>query len=142
MFDYLWNFSKFKDVNWGMKNLEFMLLLGNDLYENELMETLLSPKPFSNVMYSISFHQAMDFIEDHIINNGFINDELKMSLLNCDQMIAYSFVGAFLHYTGITETQCDEEDAPDNIDLGEILSLYDRMTAKDVLMISKNEDVI
>lgn len=43
MFKYLWTFDKFKEVNWGMKNLEFMLLLGNDLYENELMEILLTP---------------------------------------------------------------------------------------------------
>lgn len=32
-------------------------------------------------MYSIPFHLAMDFIEDHIINNGFIKDELKETLL-------------------------------------------------------------
>lgn len=52
----------------------------------------------------------MDFIEDHIISNGFISDDLKLSLLNSDYMIAYSFVGAFLHISALHETECDEED--------------------------------
>lgn len=38
----------------------------------------------------------MDFIEDNIVNNTFIPTELKLYLLNSDQMIPYSFVGAFL----------------------------------------------
>ena len=41
----------------------------------------------------------MDFIEDHIINNGFVGDDLKMNLLNSEEMLPYTFVGAFLHYT-------------------------------------------
>ena len=31
MLNYLWTFSKFREINWGVKNLEFMLLLANDL---------------------------------------------------------------------------------------------------------------
>lgn len=51
----------------------------------------------------------MDFIEDHIIHNGFIDDELKMNLLNSDPLIAYSFVGAFIHISNHSETECEEE---------------------------------
>mmetsp|Transcript_2115 Transcript_2115/g.1998 ORF Transcript_2115/g.1998 Transcript_2115/m.1998 type:complete len:84 (+) Transcript_2115:809-1060(+) len=76
-----------------------MLILANDLCEEKVMEILCTPKPFAKVMRSLPFSQAMDFIEDHIINNGFIGDELKMGLLNSDEMVPYSFVGAFLHYS-------------------------------------------
>ena len=31
MLDYLWNFNKFNKTNWGVKNLEFMLVLANDI---------------------------------------------------------------------------------------------------------------
>ena len=110
MLDYLWNFSKFKDVNWGLKNLEFMLLLGNDLYEFEILDILLNPKTFARVIQSVSFTQAMDFIEDNIINNGFILDDLKMNLLNSPEMVAYAFVGAFLMYSDVLDTEGDEED--------------------------------
>jgi hypothetical protein len=34
MLDYLWNFNKFGKTNWGIKNLEFMLVLANDLQES------------------------------------------------------------------------------------------------------------
>lgn len=57
-------------------------------------------------------------------------------------MVAYSFIGAFLHYTGITDTQCDEEDAEEDFEVTKILSKYDELIAKDVLMISKNDEVI
>lgn len=51
----------------------------------------------------------MDFIEDHIIHNGFIDDDLKMNLLNSDPLVTYAFIGAFLHISGSSDTECDEE---------------------------------
>jgi hypothetical protein len=50
----------------------------------------------------------MDFIEDNIISNGFIPDNLKLNLLNSDEMLPYAFVGAFLHISSNYETE-DEE---------------------------------
>jgi hypothetical protein len=108
MLNYLWNFDKFKDVNWGVKNLEFMMLLANDLQDQEVFKILLSPKSFSTILKNLTFSQAMDFIEDHIIHNGFIEDDLKLQLLNSDQLIAYAFVGAFLHISSSTDTDCEE----------------------------------
>lgn len=61
-------------------------------------------------MKELTFSQAMDFIEDHIVHNGFISDELKLNLLNSDYMVAYSFVGAFLHIHNMIDTEVDEED--------------------------------
>ena len=52
----------------------------------------------------------MDFIEDHIIHNGFIDDDLKLTLLNSDPLIAYSFVGAFLHISNSSDTECGDEE--------------------------------
>lgn len=77
--------------------MEFMILLANDIQEQKVFETLLAPKTFSTIMKNMTFSQAMDFIEDHIIHNGFINEDLKLNLLNSDPLIAYSFVGATLH---------------------------------------------
>lgn len=51
----------------------------------------------------------MDFIEDHIIHNGFIDEELKLNLLDSDPLVAYSFVGAFFHISNSSYTDCDEE---------------------------------
>lgn len=31
MLEYLWNFDKFSPINWGIKNLEFMMALANDI---------------------------------------------------------------------------------------------------------------
>ena len=105
MLNYLWNYDQYKGINWGLKNLEFMLILANDLCEIDVFEILLSPKPFATVMKSIPFGAAMDFIEDHIINNGFIPEEMKLTLLNSEEMIPYSFIGAFLHFSSRNDTQ-------------------------------------
>ena len=51
----------------------------------------------------------MDFIEDNIINNGFIPEQIKLNLLNSDEMVRFSFVGAFLHISSNYETDEDEE---------------------------------
>ena len=49
----------------------------------------------------------MDFIEDHIINNNVTPEELKLKLLNSEELMVYSFVGAFIHYSSITENEID-----------------------------------
>lgn len=103
MLSYLWSFSKFRETNWGVKNLEFMLLLANDLQELEMIDILLEPKPFSNVLSPLPFPMAMDFIEDHIINNNVISEEQKLKLLNSEELMVYSFVGAFIHYSSMLE---------------------------------------
>lgn len=98
MLKYLWTFNKYNNTNWGIKNLEFMLLLANDLNEEIVFEILLDPKPFSECLKSLCFVDAMDFIEDHIINNLSIKEELKLRLLYSDEMTAYSFIGAIFHF--------------------------------------------
>jgi hypothetical protein len=98
MLDLLWTFNKYRQTNWGIKNLEFMLLLANDLQEPQVFEILFKPEPFANCLKSFTFVHAMDFIEDYIINNGFIPDELKLKLLYADLMAPYSFIGALFHF--------------------------------------------
>jgi len=42
---------------------------------------------------------AMDFIEDHIVRNGFISEQQKLHLIYSPEMAPYSFVGALIHYS-------------------------------------------
>lgn len=44
MLEYLWKFRKFREVNWGVKNLEFMLILANDICDSKIMDILTSPE--------------------------------------------------------------------------------------------------
>ena len=37
------------------------------------------------------------------------HEDLKLTLLNSDPLIAYSFVGATLHISNSSDTECDEE---------------------------------
>ena len=75
-----------------------MLLLANDLNEDEVFEILLEPKPFSECLKSLSFVDAMDFIEDHVINNRFVKEDLKLKLLGASEMAPYSYIGALFHF--------------------------------------------
>lgn len=52
-----------------------MLLLANDIQDAHILDILLDPKPFAKVMSTLDFNQAMDFIEDHVINNNVITVE-------------------------------------------------------------------
>eukprot|EP00347_Sterkiella_histriomuscorum_P003442 403364280 len=109
MLNYLWNFNLFGQTNWGIKNLEFMLILANDLQDSTVFEILLSPKPFSIALNNLTFVMAMDFIDDHIVRNGFIAEELKLRLIYSNEMAPYSFVGALIHYTLLAQEQLDDE---------------------------------
>ena len=51
---------------------------------------------------------SMDFIEDHIVRNGFITEEQKLRLIYCEEMAPYSFIGALIHYSIISSQE--EED--------------------------------
>jgi hypothetical protein len=62
-----------------------------------VLSLLLEPKPFSIVMSGLPFNSVMDFIEDHIINNSVVDEDIKLRLLNSDDILAYSFIGAFIH---------------------------------------------
>lgn len=75
MLSYLWNFDHFGTTDWGLKNLEFMLILANDLRDPLIFDILLSPKPFARALKNLDFVQAMDFIEDHVVKSGFISEE-------------------------------------------------------------------
>lgn len=53
---YLWTFDNFRPPSWGVKNLEFMLILTHDLATSDMDEVypiedlftiLLEPRPFS-----------------------------------------------------------------------------------------------
>lgn len=129
---FLWTFDKFRDINWGIKNLEFMLLLANDIQDYQILDILLEPKPFAIIMKSLVFTQAMDFIEDHIINNSVIPEELKLKLLNSQEMISYSFVGAFLHYSDIIDEIEDGDELEQEIGFRDVMTLYNKMTKEDI----------
>lgn len=118
MMRYLWTFDDFMPTMWGVKNLEFMLILANDLSTSdmedqypieELFSILLEPKPFSTVMRSLpSMSLAMEFIEDHVIKNSAIDHNLKLQLLYAPEMAPFSFLGALYHlsmnYSGNSNT--------------------------------------
>ncbi|CDW84657.1 UNKNOWN [Stylonychia lemnae] len=156
---YLWNFNKFKQTNWGIKNLEFMLLLANDLNENEVFEILLQPKPFSECLKTLSFVDAMDFIEDHVVNNRCVKEELKLKLLYASEMAPYSFIGALFHFTSVLEDAQDQEDITQNnqsflniekqendcetdIQFDEILELYHKLNEQYLKQIIRSSEVI
>jgi len=117
-------------VHWGLKNFEFLMILADDLQSEEVFKILLSPKPVSLIMKDLPFSQAMDSIEDLVINNSLIPDELKIELLNSDEMLCFGFVGAILY--------CEEEP----VDIQVIFDLYDRLHTNDVLTIIKCHHVI
>jgi len=83
MLRFLWTFDDHMPTHWGVKNLEFMLILAHDLATSdmedvypieELFSILLEPKPFSTAMRTIpQMSQAMEFIEDHVIKNTAID---------------------------------------------------------------------
>jgi hypothetical protein len=101
---YLWTFESSTPPRWGLKNLEFMLVLANDLTTSDLEESypsaelfsiLLEPRPFSQAMRGLSgLKEAMDFIDDYVIKNYAIEADLKVALLQAIEMSPYSFVGA------------------------------------------------
>jgi hypothetical protein len=158
MLSYLWNFDDYMPTRWGVKNLEFMLMLANDLATSDmedhypiddLFSILLEPKPFSTVMRSLpSISQAMEFIEDHIIKNAAIDHNLKLQLLYSPEMAPFSFLGALYHLSMNTNnTQADENDDRHTDSkrqtlsetVEEVLSMFEMLTKDDVLLIIKNE---
>ena len=69
---------------------------------------MLSPKPFSEALKSLNFVNAMDFIEDHIVRNGFVTEDQKLKLIYSREMAPYSFVGALIHYSMLNFTEEDQ----------------------------------
>lgn len=71
----------------------------------------------------------MDFIDDNVIKNGFIEEDMKFMLLSSEELLAYSFVGAVLSSTNImNETECDEDDVADShFEIDEVLTLYHKL---------------
>jgi hypothetical protein len=62
MLRYLWTFDLFEETHWGINNLEFMLVLSNDLAtsdalnnesKQELFSILLDPRSFSLALKSL-----------------------------------------------------------------------------------------
>ena len=136
MLNYLWNFDKFQPLNWGIKNLEFMLALANDIQDLKIYEILLNPATFGFILRDLNFYHAMDFIEDYLINNSFIPHEMKVELLNSDYMVPYSFIGALLHLCSADDSIEEEEEFPlDEEAFKEVKDLYNRLTSFDVVRI-------
>ena len=132
LFRYLWTFDRVPPLNWGLKNLEFLLLLALDHPQaRQIYEVLLEPRPFALMMRAVSFTEAMDFIEDFIINNCSIPEELKLNLLYSPEMALYSFMGALLNVLALTPTEDDQTSQ-----LTDILELYDKLTKADVSVIT------
>lgn len=84
-----------------------MLLLANDLNEDEVFEILLKPKPFAECLLTLTFVDAMDFIEDHVINNRFVKEDMKLALLGAPEMAPYSYIGALFHFASQIEDHLD-----------------------------------
>ena len=171
MLSYLWTFNKFGKSNWGIKNLEFMLVLANDLQEPLVFDILLSPNPFATALSSLSFVEAMDFIDDHIVRNGFISMQQKLKLIYSQEMAPYSFIGALLHFSlfssedSIAESSADKDESAliekrgdashvvsefdrqvdeceNDLEIEELVDLYNSLTQRDVAMIVKSPEII
>ena len=101
----------------------------------------------------------MDFIEDHIVRNGFISEQQKLNLIYSPEMAPYSFVGALIHYSMLPEPYAEiqvsmeegmperregvvsdfdrqENECEDDIELEELLDLYNNLTIRDVKSIT------
>lgn len=58
-------------------------------------------------------------------------------------MMAYSFVGAFLHFSGLNSSQNNIDCENDgNIDIKEIMDLYNKLTRKDIMRIKTCPEVM
>jgi hypothetical protein len=87
----------------------------------------------------------MDLIEDYIINNVYLREDIKLNLLESDEMIAYSFVGAFFHFNAPPESyseDIEEEDNDEDINIDEVLTLYHRLTQADLNLILRCPEVM
>lgn len=77
MLRYLWTFGQ---TSWGVRNLEYMLGLAEDLSSGpqdypltELYSVLLDPETFARILrqgFSSDISEAMDFIEEHVVSNS------------------------------------------------------------------------
>jgi hypothetical protein len=56
MLDYLWNYNYFRQVNWGVKNFEFMLVLANEICDSIVFEILLNPRPVALILKDLPFN--------------------------------------------------------------------------------------
>ncbi|CDW88582.1 UNKNOWN [Stylonychia lemnae] len=164
---YLWNFDKFGQTNWGIKNLEFMLILANDMKDSRVFDILLSAKPFSLALQNLTFGMAMDFIEDHIVRSGFVSEQQKLKLIYSEEMAPYSFIGALIHYSIISnqeesntngqaadnatkeainqeksdfDRQVDE--CEEDIEIEELSDLYNKLKPSDVKFILGSQEIV
>jgi hypothetical protein len=53
IFEYLWTIDR--EINWGIKNLEFLIVTASAIKKQENFEVLLKPKPFSTILKSLEF---------------------------------------------------------------------------------------
>ena len=100
-------------------------------------------------MRSLTFDLAMDFIEDHIINNSLIPEDLKLRLLYSSDMAPYSFLGALYHLAFASASDIapsednqfdkEEEEAEEDIEVEELLDIYHKLTQSDVKIIVKSQ---
>ena len=119
LFRYLWTFDKFHPVYWGPKNLEFLLVLAYDLATSDLesfyptsdlLSIILEPRVFSTCLRSFpNMTTAMEFVEDHIVNNHTIDQDVKLKLLLSEEMAPYSFLGT-LYPLSMIITEVSEEE--------------------------------
>lgn len=86
----------------------------------------------------------MDLIEDYIINNAYIREEVKLGLIEADEMISYAFVGAFFHFSSPSDNEdgTEEDCVDEDIQIDEVLELYHRLTNSDLNLISNCREVM
>jgi hypothetical protein len=106
-------------VYWGPKNLEFLLVLAYDLATSDLesfyptsdlLSIILEPRVFSTCLRSFpNMTTAMEFVEDHIVNNHTIDQDVKLKLLLSEEMAPYSFLGT-LYPLSMIITEVSEEE--------------------------------
>ena len=85
---------------------------------------------------------AMEFVEDHIVNNHTIDQDVKLKLLLSEEMAPYSFLGTLYPLSMIITEVSEEEQAVDGDLIDEVMKIYDMLTRDDIYMMIKSEAVI
>lgn len=110
-----------------------MLDLATEMEDSRIFEIILNPVTFSFALRSLSFNNAMDFIEDNIISNPIISHALKLTLLDSTYMLPYAFIGAILHLCSNDSFTDDEVLNMKESEYIEVEKLYNKMTSFDLL---------
>ncbi len=85
---------------------------------------------------------AMEFVEDHIVNNLTIDQQVKLKLLLSEEMAPYSFLGTLYPLSMVITEVSEEEQEVDGDLIDEVMKIYDMLTRDDIQMMIKSDAVI